>query len=192
MKAYLGDSVYVERDGRGVVLTTENGYGPTNTILLEAEVLDALLGFVARIVEDGDAAARIERLRGVAATGEREPWTCPNCQRPHDPAPSPCCPCGWPTPIPVPSAPLPPSAAWGATCPACGQTVAPEHAAELRALASPAGGASAAARPGPRAEAAVLIRLTAEEHARLRGAATRAGLGVSAWLRSLGLREAAR
>lgn len=41
-KAYLGDSVYAEYDGCGVILTTENGYGPTNTIVLEHETLRAL------------------------------------------------------------------------------------------------------------------------------------------------------
>jgi hypothetical protein len=41
-KAYLGDSVYAEFDGWHIVLTTENGYGPSNTIALEPEVLAAL------------------------------------------------------------------------------------------------------------------------------------------------------
>ncbi len=71
MKAYLGDSVYVERDGRGVVLTTENGYGPTNTIVLEADVFDALLQFVARLPGvSGDASVQLERLRHALAGGE--------------------------------------------------------------------------------------------------------------------------
>lgn len=42
-KAYLGDSVYVEREGGMVKLTTENGFGASNTIYLEDFVLDALL-----------------------------------------------------------------------------------------------------------------------------------------------------
>ena len=41
-KVYLGDSVYADFDGYGIVLTTENGYGPSNKIVLEPEVLDAL------------------------------------------------------------------------------------------------------------------------------------------------------
>lgn len=41
-KVYLGDSCYADFDGYHVVLTTENGYGPTNTIALEPAVLDAL------------------------------------------------------------------------------------------------------------------------------------------------------
>lgn len=42
-REYLGDSVYAAIDPYGaVVLTTENGFRPTNTIVLEPEVLDAL------------------------------------------------------------------------------------------------------------------------------------------------------
>lgn len=41
-KIYLGDSVYATFDGYYVELTTENGYGATNSILLEPQVLDAL------------------------------------------------------------------------------------------------------------------------------------------------------
>lgn len=42
MKAYLGDSVYADYDGYHIILTTENGYGPSNTIALEPGVLRAL------------------------------------------------------------------------------------------------------------------------------------------------------
>lgn len=46
---YLGDSVYVEHnDAWGVTLTTENGVGPNNTIYLEADVIEALVAYVAR------------------------------------------------------------------------------------------------------------------------------------------------
>jgi hypothetical protein len=41
-KMYLGDSVYAYFDGYAIVLTTENGYGPSNTIVLEPEVMQAL------------------------------------------------------------------------------------------------------------------------------------------------------
>jgi hypothetical protein len=41
-KRYLGDAVYVERDERGIVLTTEDGIRATNTIVLEPEVIAAL------------------------------------------------------------------------------------------------------------------------------------------------------
>ncbi len=39
MKAYLGDSVYVEFDGYSFVLTTENGGAPSNRIFLEPDVV---------------------------------------------------------------------------------------------------------------------------------------------------------
>jgi hypothetical protein len=45
-KVYLGDSVYADCDGYGIVLTTENGYGPSNTIILEPEVFEALQIYV--------------------------------------------------------------------------------------------------------------------------------------------------
>lgn len=45
MKQYLGNSVYAELTTGGIVLTTENGYGPSNTIFLEPEVLSALINF---------------------------------------------------------------------------------------------------------------------------------------------------
>lgn len=45
---YVGDGVYVEFDGLGLVLTTENGIEVTNRIVLEPEVFGALLRFVAR------------------------------------------------------------------------------------------------------------------------------------------------
>lgn len=46
LKQYLGDSVYADFDGCMVILTTENGYGPSNTIALEPEVLAALNRYV--------------------------------------------------------------------------------------------------------------------------------------------------
>jgi len=48
MKAYLGDSVYVDVDAPGLRLTTENGEedNPSNTIFLEAEVFTALVRYV--------------------------------------------------------------------------------------------------------------------------------------------------
>lgn len=42
-KTYLGDSVYAVDDGMHIVLTTENGFGPTNTILLDSQVINALM-----------------------------------------------------------------------------------------------------------------------------------------------------
>lgn len=48
-KDYLGDSVYADFDGYGIVLTTENGYGPSNTIYLEPNVQSALRVYQDRI-----------------------------------------------------------------------------------------------------------------------------------------------
>ena len=42
LKQYLGDSVYADFDGFSIVLTTENGLGPSNVIICDPEVLDAL------------------------------------------------------------------------------------------------------------------------------------------------------
>lgn len=48
-KRYLGDSVYAELDTfHALVLSTDNGTGATNTIVLEPEVWRALLDFVER------------------------------------------------------------------------------------------------------------------------------------------------
>jgi len=47
-KVYLGDSVYADVDPfGGLRLTTENGFGPTNTIVLEPQVIATLLDWVA-------------------------------------------------------------------------------------------------------------------------------------------------
>ncbi len=48
-KEYLGDSVYAEFDGVGIILTTENGYGPSNRIVLELQVLEALEKYLERL-----------------------------------------------------------------------------------------------------------------------------------------------
>lgn len=47
-KDYLGDSVYVEDDKDSVKLVTDNGEGPSNTIILETETLGALLRWCER------------------------------------------------------------------------------------------------------------------------------------------------
>lgn len=50
-KVYLGDSVYAQFDPttNAIILTTENGYGPTNTIVLEQEVCDMLITFIEKV-----------------------------------------------------------------------------------------------------------------------------------------------
>lgn len=49
LKEYIGDSVYADFDGYGVVLTTENGYGPSNRIVLEPEVICKLNRYIESI-----------------------------------------------------------------------------------------------------------------------------------------------
>jgi len=59
-KQYIGDGtlhsrnpvgVYVEFDGYGIVLTTENGVSVTNRIVLESEMLASLFAYVTRLSE---------------------------------------------------------------------------------------------------------------------------------------------
>ena len=54
MKTYLGDSVYADFDGFHVVLTTENGFGPTNTIYLEDSVIARLEDFLNRLKSNNE------------------------------------------------------------------------------------------------------------------------------------------
>lgn len=52
-KDYLGDSVYAEMDQYGgLVLTTENGYGPSNTIILKPQVQQALVYYTRRVLDN--------------------------------------------------------------------------------------------------------------------------------------------
>ena len=48
-KEYLGDSVYVDFLGDAICLTTDNGLGPTNEIVLEWDVYEALVRYVKRL-----------------------------------------------------------------------------------------------------------------------------------------------
>lgn len=66
-KVYLGDSVYAEFNtmiAGDVTLTTENGYGPSNTIYLEPDVIDSMLRLRQR------AAAELAHLRALEREGE--------------------------------------------------------------------------------------------------------------------------
>ena len=56
LKEYLGDSVYADFDGYHIILTTENGFGPSNTIALEPPVLLALDDYRKRLREAHDGA----------------------------------------------------------------------------------------------------------------------------------------
>lgn len=55
MKEYIGDSVYVEYTENeaidGLILTTENGGLPSNTIFMEDSVFENLIIFVNKIRE---------------------------------------------------------------------------------------------------------------------------------------------
>jgi hypothetical protein len=52
-KIYLGDSVYLAPDDcESLVLTTENGLGPSNTIILEPAVCRNLLDVLKRYYPD--------------------------------------------------------------------------------------------------------------------------------------------
>jgi hypothetical protein len=53
-KTYLGDSVYAEVENGMIKLTTENGFGPTNTIFLEGFVITNLNEYVARLASARD------------------------------------------------------------------------------------------------------------------------------------------
>ena len=50
-KRYIGDGVYVEFDGYGLVLTTEDGIGVTNRIVLEQEVYQSMVQYVADVID---------------------------------------------------------------------------------------------------------------------------------------------
>ena len=50
-KRYLGDSVYVEMEGDSVKLTTDNGRGASNTILLEEFVMNKLCRYWDEVVK---------------------------------------------------------------------------------------------------------------------------------------------
>lgn len=50
-KVYLGDSVYLAYDDYNLILTTENGYGASNTIVLEPQVYQALIQYSERLKE---------------------------------------------------------------------------------------------------------------------------------------------
>lgn len=50
-KDYIGDGVYAQFDGYTLIVTTEIGTGmPTNTIVLEPEILVALLRYADRVM----------------------------------------------------------------------------------------------------------------------------------------------
>lgn len=62
-KTYIGDSVYADFDGYHIILTTENGYGPSNTICLEPGLLEDIVAYHKRARElDARATALAKKL----------------------------------------------------------------------------------------------------------------------------------
>ena len=53
-KIYLGDSVYLTNDGYHLVLTTENGYGPSNTICLEPHLIPKIQEYIDTLRKQND------------------------------------------------------------------------------------------------------------------------------------------
>ena len=51
-KQYLGDSVYADCDGHYIILTTDNGAGPSNTIYMEPSVVQAFFKFYETIITE--------------------------------------------------------------------------------------------------------------------------------------------
>lgn len=73
MKTYIGDGVYVEFDGYGLVVTTEDGIRVTNRIVLEPDVYNSLLQFHAKLVDQ--LAAEMPPPDPKLVPGEN----CPTC-----------------------------------------------------------------------------------------------------------------
>lgn len=59
-KQYIGDGVYVEYDNYQVILTTENGIQVTNTIVLEAEVLNNLNEYLRKMFYDNKLGLKLK------------------------------------------------------------------------------------------------------------------------------------
>lgn len=53
-KTYLGDSVYADTNCEMIILTTENGFGASNTIHLVPEVFEALVQYVASLKAESE------------------------------------------------------------------------------------------------------------------------------------------
>lgn len=51
-KVYLGDGVYAQNDGFGIILTTENGICATNTIYLEPDLITKLYDYIQKCANE--------------------------------------------------------------------------------------------------------------------------------------------
>jgi len=51
-KVYLGDGVYAEYDGEGIMCTTENGVTVTNRIYFDPSTMNGLLMFLDKLKQE--------------------------------------------------------------------------------------------------------------------------------------------
>jgi len=70
-KQYVGDGVYVDHDGFGYIVTTEDGYTNTNRIVFEPEIWDSLVKCIAEI--DAILEAEIEARQKELLHCEHKP-----------------------------------------------------------------------------------------------------------------------
>lgn len=69
MKTYIGDGIYAEWDGYTLVLTTENGYEATNTIVFEPREWQNLVNWFTKI----SVAPQPQQTDGDAVHHQQEP-----------------------------------------------------------------------------------------------------------------------
>lgn len=77
-KQYLGDGVYIETDGYGWTLTTENGVQVTNTIYLEPPVYIELVRYVEASTRASGSADDPEWAQLEPPDRSKFPY-CPKC-----------------------------------------------------------------------------------------------------------------
>jgi len=70
-KNYIGDSVYADFDGYSVVLTTDNGYGPSNRIVMEPNVIVAFQNYLTRLQALCDHRCRVTQRTSLDQAGRR-------------------------------------------------------------------------------------------------------------------------
>lgn len=76
-KAYLGDGAYVDWDGCGLVLTTEDGVSVTNRVVLEPDVYEALRRYVEQLQVPAPRSDMDSGLCCMARHAQAvAPWTC--------------------------------------------------------------------------------------------------------------------
>jgi len=63
-KSYVGDSIYIEDKGHAIVLTTDNGEGASNTIIIEPEQWFVLIKHMERIQNHRESLANFTLTPG--------------------------------------------------------------------------------------------------------------------------------